>query len=143
MVPTSLKHLKIDHLAIAVYDLDHAEKLFCNLFKTEVFHRETVASQQVHVSFLSLGDQNLELVESLTEAGPVARFLERRGEGIHHIAFKVEDILKEMSRLEQAGFTLLQKAPVIGALNKKVCFIHPKSANGVLVEICQENESKM
>lgn len=141
MVLEALKHLELDHIAVAVHDLDQAEKLFCKLLQSQVFHRETIEAQQVRVSFLDLGDQNLELLESLTGDGPVASFLEKRGEGMHHIAFKVKDIRREMLRLNNAGFKILQKEPMTGAFNKLVCFIHPKSTTGVLVEICEDQQN--
>jgi methylmalonyl-CoA/ethylmalonyl-CoA epimerase len=127
----------LEHIGIAVKSLATSEPLFETLLQTASYKRETVEEQHVITSFFKTGESKIELLESTDAEGPIAKFIEKRGEGIHHIAFEVEDILSEMARLKEAGFQLLQEAPSIGADNKYVCFIHPKSANGVLIELCQ------
>jgi methylmalonyl-CoA/ethylmalonyl-CoA epimerase len=128
---------KIEHIGIAVRDLSSANDLFTKLFGQAPYKEEAVASEHVTTSFFQVGDTKIELLEG-TEDSAIAKFIEKRGEGIHHIAFDVEDIYAEMKRLEGEGFVLINKEPKKGADNKLVCFLHPKSANGVLVELCQE-----
>jgi len=128
---------KIEHIGIAVRNLSSANDLFTKLFGQAPYKEETVASEQVVTSFFQLGESKIELLEG-AEDSAIAKFIEKRGEGIHHIAFDVEDIYAEMMRLEDEGFVLINKEPKKGADNKLVCFLHPKSANGVLVELCQE-----
>jgi methylmalonyl-CoA/ethylmalonyl-CoA epimerase len=128
---------KVEHIGIAVKDLKQSNQLFAQLLGKEHYKIEEVASEGVRTSFFETGDSKIELLEATNPESPIARFIEKRGEGIHHIAFEVEDIRKEMDRLKQEGFQLLNEAPKRGADNKLVCFIHPKSANGVLVELCQ------
>lgn len=128
---------KIEHIGIAVRDLSSANDLFTRLFGQSPYKEEAVASEQVTTSFFRLGESKIELLEG-AEDSAIAKFIEKRGEGIHHIAFDVEDIYAEMKRLEGEGFVLINKEPKRGADNKLVCFLHPKSANGVLVELCQE-----
>jgi len=128
---------KIEHIGIAVKDLEEANKRFGLLFDKPHYKVEEVESEGVATSFFQLGDSKIELLEATNPNSPIARFIEKRGEGIHHIAFEVEDIHASMKRLEKEGFQLLNEAPKIGADNKLVCFLHPKSANGVLVELCQ------
>ncbi|WP_419213162.1 methylmalonyl-CoA epimerase [Maribacter sp. X9] len=129
---------KIEHLGIAVKNLDASNALFEKLLGVAPYKQEAVASESVRTSFFQNGPNKIELVESTDPNGPIAKFLEKKGEGIHHVAFEVDDILAEMARLKQEGFTLLNEKPKKGADNKWVAFVHPKSANGVLVELCQE-----
>lgn len=130
--------LKIEHLGIAVRGLGQAEKLFASLLNTPSYKTEIVASEQVTTLFFKTGDTKIELLESTAPDGIIARFIEKRGEGLHHVAFEVADIAAEMNRLQSEGFTLLNQTPKKGADNKLVCFLHPKSTNGVLIELCQE-----
>jgi methylmalonyl-CoA/ethylmalonyl-CoA epimerase len=128
---------KIEHIGIAVREMSSANDLFTKLFGKAPYKEEAVASENVTTSFFQLGETKIELLEGAKDSA-IAKFIEKRGEGIHHIAFDVEDIYAEMKRLEGEGFVLINKEPKIGADNKLVCFLHPKSANGVLVELCQE-----
>jgi methylmalonyl-CoA/ethylmalonyl-CoA epimerase len=128
---------KIEHIGIAVRNLETSNVLFTALLGSPPYKEEEVASEQVKTSFFQTGEAKVELLEATGDQSAIARFLERKGEGIHHIAFEVEDIKAEMQRLRSAGFQLLNEEPKRGADNKLVCFIHPKSANGVLVELCQ------
>ena len=130
--------IKIEHIGIAVKNLESANKLFAALLHTPHYKVETVAAEKVSTSFFKTGDSKIELLEATDAASPIAKFIEKRGEGIHHIAFEVEDIRKEMARLKNAGFELLSAEPKKGADNKLICFLHPKSTNGILVELCQE-----
>jgi methylmalonyl-CoA/ethylmalonyl-CoA epimerase len=129
---------KLEHIGIAVKDFSKANGLFYQLLGEEPYKTEIVESEQVSTSFFRVGDTKIELLEAMNEDSPVAKFLEKHGEGIHHLAFEVKDILVEMARLKKAGFKLLSEVPKKGADNKLVCFIHPKSINGVLIELCQE-----
>lgn len=129
---------KIEHIGIAVKDLEVSNALFAKLFGTPPYKMEEVASEGVRTSFFKTGPNKVELLEATDENSPIAKFLEKRGEGIHHIAFAVEDIVSEMARLKEEGFTLLNESPKRGADNKWVAFLHPKGAHGVLVELCQE-----
>ena len=130
--------IRIEHIGIAVRDLETAEARYEKLLGSPSYKREEVASEGVITSFFKTGLNKIELLESTGTEGPIAKAIEKRGEGIHHIAFEVEDIRAEMKRLKAEGFTLLNEEPKRGADNKLVCFIHPKSANGVLLELCQE-----
>jgi methylmalonyl-CoA/ethylmalonyl-CoA epimerase len=130
--------LRIEHLGIAVKDLSAAEEVYTRLLGEGPYKRETVESEGVITSFFRVGPNKIELLESTRPDGPIARAIEKRGEGIHHVAFEVEDIRAEMDRLRAEGFILLNEEPKLGADNKLVCFVHPKSAGGVLVELCQE-----
>ncbi|MBP6392354.1 MAG: methylmalonyl-CoA epimerase [Flavobacteriales bacterium] len=130
--------IRIEHIGIAVKDLAAAEEIYTRLLGTASYKREEVESEGVSTSFFSAGPNKIELLESTRPDGPIAKAIEKRGEGIHHIAFEVADIRGEMARLKAEGFTLLSEEPKRGADNKLVCFVHPKSANGVLVELCQE-----
>ena len=134
--------MKIEHIGIAVKSLENANDLFKKLFNTSHYKMEGVASEGVMTSFFKVGDKKVELLEATSEDSPIAKFIEKRGEGIHHIAFEVTDIFAEMKRLESEGFTLLNKEPKAGADNKLICFLHPKGTNGVLIELCQEIVSK-
>jgi len=131
--------MRLDHIGIAVADLTAAEDLLARLLGRKPYKRETVTDQHVTTSFFTAGDTKakLELVAAENNQGPIAKYLEKRGPGIHHLAFEVDDIEAEMKRLAADGFELLQEKPSRGADNKLVCFLHPKSTNGVLVEICQ------
>jgi len=130
--------LKVEHIGIAVKDFANAVPLFEKLLNSQCYKTEMVESEQVNTAFFAQGDTKIELVQSLTDDGVIARYIEKKGEGIHHIAIEVEDIYAEMERLKQEGFILLNETPKKGADNKLVCFLHPKSSNGVLVELCME-----
>ncbi len=130
-----MKH--IDHIGIAVKDLQSSVKLFEKIMNTNCYKTETVGSEQVNTAFLQSGETKIELLQSTNEDGVIARYIEKKGEGVHHIAFEVEDIIAEMKRLQSEGFVLLNEAPKVGADNKLVCFLHPKGTNGVLIELCQ------
>jgi methylmalonyl-CoA/ethylmalonyl-CoA epimerase len=130
--------LKVEHIGIAVKDLANATSLYEKLLNTTCYKTESVVTEQVNTAFLKIGDTKIELLESSSPNGVIANYIEKKGEGIHHIAFEVADIYAEMDRLKSEGFVLLSEAPKPGADNKLVCFLHPKSANGVLVELCQE-----
>ncbi len=129
---------KIEHIGIAVKNLEQANTLYAALLGVEHYKVEEVESEKVKTSFFQSGPNKIELLESTEASGIIARFIERKGEGIHHIAFEVEDIKREMERLKKEGFILLNDEPKRGADNKWVCFVHPKSSNGVLIELCQE-----
>lgn len=129
---------KIEHIGIAVKNLAAANDLYTALLGSAPYKTEEVASEGVNTSFFRMGESKIELLEATKEDSAIAKFIEKRGEGIHHIAYDVEDIHAEMTRLEEAGFQLLNKEPKKGADNKLVCFLHPKSSGGVLVELCQE-----
>ncbi|MFN8237192.1 MAG: methylmalonyl-CoA epimerase [Chitinophagales bacterium] len=131
---------KIDHVGIAVRNVEQSNVLFSKLFNKEPFHHEFLETQQLNVSFFALGDTKVELLEPISEKSTVHKFLQTKGEGIHHVAFEVEDIYAEMERLKGEGFQPLSEQPYIGALNKLVCFFHPKTTNGVLVELCQKQK---
>lgn len=129
---------KIEHLGIAVRDLEKANATYEKLFGVPPYKIEEVASEGVKTSFFKCGENKIELLEATNPDSPIAKFIEKKGEGIHHIAFDVEDIRAEMKRLEAEGFTLLNEEPKKGADNKLVCFLHPKTTNGVLIELCQD-----
>jgi methylmalonyl-CoA/ethylmalonyl-CoA epimerase len=133
--------LKVEHIGIAVKDFANAVPLFEKLLNSQCYKQETVASEQVDTAFFRQGDTKIELLQSTVADGVIARFIDKTGEGIHHIAFEVADIRSEMARLEKEGFTLLHPEPKQGADNKLVCFLHPKGTNGVLIELCQEMNS--
>ena len=130
--------LRIEHIGIAVKNLETANKLFAALLGTSSYKEEAVEREKVVTSFFRVGESKIELLEASDPASPIARFIEKRGEGIHHIAFEVDDIRESMRQLKESGFELLSDEPKRGADNKWICFLHPKSTNGVLVEICQE-----
>ena len=129
---------KIEHIGIAVKDLEEAEKRFARLLQVEPYKRETVASEQVTTSFFQAGDAKIELLASTSPGGVIDKFIEKRGEGIHHIAFATADIEAEIRRLKAEGFELINDRPKKGADNKWVIFVHPRSTGGILVEFCQE-----
>ncbi|WP_353717437.1 methylmalonyl-CoA epimerase [Dyadobacter sp. 676] len=128
----------VEHIGIATADLAAAEAVYSALFNVQPYKRESVESEQVTTSFFKINQTKIELLEATGPDSAIARFIEKKGEGIHHIAFEVEDIVAEMERLRNAGFILLNDVPRQGADNKLVCFVHPKSANSVLIELCQE-----
>lgn len=129
---------KIEHIGIAVRNIEASNLIFEKLLGTSSYKTEEVATEGVLTSFLRIGASKIELLEATREDSPIAKFIEKRGEGIHHIAFDVADIHAEMRRLEGEGFLLLSAEPKRGADNKLVCFLHPKGTNGVLIELCQE-----
>jgi len=128
---------KVEHIGIAVKDLAKSIPLFEQLLGSPCYKTETVASEDVNTAFFLQNKTKIELLESSQENGVIAKFIEKKGEGMHHIAFEVPDIIAEMERLKKLGFTLLNESPKQGADNKLVCFVHPKETNGVLIELCQ------
>ena len=132
--------LKIEHIGIAVKNLSASVPLFEKLLNTSCYKKESVESEKVNTAFFKTGDTKIELLESNEPAGIIARFIEKKGEGTHHIAFEVADIKAEMKRLKKEGFILLNDTPKEGADNKLVCFLHPKHTNGVLIELCMERK---
>ncbi len=128
---------KVDHIGIAVKDLAVSIPLFERLLGTSCYKTENVASEQVETAFFLQNGSKIELVQSNQADGVIAKYIDKKGEGMHHIAFEVPDILVEMERLKKEGFTLLNEHPKKGADNKIVCFVHPKDCNGVLIELCQ------
>lgn len=132
--------LKPEHIGIAVKDLSASIPLFEKLLNTICYKLETVESEKVKTAFFQKGETKIELLESLDASGVINKFIERKGEGMHHIAFEVENIEAEMQRLSNEGFELLSAAPKEGADNKLVCFLHPKGTNGVLIELCQSKK---
>jgi methylmalonyl-CoA/ethylmalonyl-CoA epimerase len=130
--------LKVEHIGIAVKDMENAVSLFEKLLNTNCYKTELVESEKVNTAFFLKGETKIELLESTDPNGVIAKFIERKGEGLHHIAFDVADIKAEMKRLQSEGFVLLNEEPKPGADNKLVCFLHPKGTNGVLIELCQE-----
>lgn len=128
---------KIEHIGIAVKSLQDASSVYRKLLGTASYKVEEVASENVKTEFFRVGENKIELLEATSAESPIAKFIEKKGEGIHHIAFDVDDILSEMERLKAEGFVLLNEKPKQGADNKLVCFVHPKNTNGVLIELCQ------
>jgi len=129
---------KIEHIGIAVKDISASNELFAKLFGEQHYKVEEVESEGVKTSFFKIGENKIELLEATKENSPIAKFIEKRGEGIHHIAFDVENIEEEIKRLKAEGFVVLNDTPKKGADNKLVAFLHPKTTNGVLIELCQE-----
>ncbi|MCT4624416.1 MAG: methylmalonyl-CoA epimerase [Schleiferiaceae bacterium] len=129
---------KIEHIGIAVKDLEASNELFSKLYGKPPYKSETVESEGVTTSFFDVGPNKIELLEATNPDSPIAKFIAKKGEGIHHIAFDVTDIYAEIARLKEEGFTVLNETPKDGADNKLVAFLHPKSTNGVLIELCQE-----
>lgn len=129
---------QVEHIGIAVKDLSISIPLFEKLLNTTCYKTESVTSEKVDTAFLQTGETKIELLQSITTDGVIAKFIEKKGEGLHHIAFEVADINLEMKRLRDEGFVLLNEEPKQGADNKLVCFLHPKNTHGVLIEICQE-----
>ena len=133
--------LKLEHIGIAVKSLASSVPLYEKLLNNQCYKTESVETEKVNTAFFSQGETKIELLESSAPDGVITRFIERKGEGIHHIAFEVDDIESEMLRLQKEGFVLLDEVPKKGADNKLVCFLHPKYTNGVLIELCQPVKS--
>ena len=129
---------KIEHIGIAVKNIDDANRVYEQLLGIPPYKTEIVDSEGVNTSFFQTGDCKIELLEATREDSPLAKFIDKKGEGIHHIAFGVADIYLEMQRLKDNGLSLINEEPINGADNKLICFIHPKDSHGVLVELCQE-----
>ena len=129
---------KIEHIGIAVKNLDDANKIYEQLLGTPPYKMETVDSEGVNTSFFKTGESKVELLQATKDENAIAKFITKKGEGIHHIAFAVKDIDKEIKRLKEGGYTIINKSPKKGADNKLVCFVHPKNTKGVLIELCQE-----
>ena len=129
---------RIEHLGIAVNNLDSANNLYTKLLGTAPYKGEIVESEGVATSFFQVGESKIELLESTDPNSAISRFIDKKGEGIHHVAFEVDDILSEIERMKSEGFVVLNDKPKKGADNKFVCFIHPKGTGGVLIELCQE-----
>ncbi len=132
--------LKIEHVGIAVKELAISIPLFEKLLNSNCYKTETVDSEHVNTAFFKKGETKIELLESSTSDGVIAKYIDKKGEGVHHIAFDVADIYAEMERLKKEGFVLLNEHPKDGADNKLVCFLHPKGTNGVLIELCMEKQ---
>jgi len=129
---------KIEHIGIAVKNLNKSNDIFKALFGESHYKIEDVESEGVKTSFFKCGPNKIELLQATTEDSPIAKFIEKKGEGIHHIAFAVENIKEEIARLQAEGFTMIHKVAKRGADNKLIAFLHPKSTNGVLIELCQD-----
>ncbi len=129
---------KIEHIGIAVKNLDKSNQLFASLLGKSHYKTEEVSSEGVKTSFFQSGPNKIELLEATSPESPIAKFIEKKGEGVHHIAFAVNNIESEIKRLQKEGFVVLNETPKKGADNKLVAFLHPKSTNGVLIELCQE-----
>ncbi|MFC4231685.1 methylmalonyl-CoA epimerase [Parasediminibacterium paludis] len=134
---------QIEHIGIAVNDLATSVPLFETLLQTTCYKTEIVQSEQVATAFFACGNSKIELLQSLNDDGIIAKFIAKRGEGMHHIAFLVDDIYAEINRLKAEGFAFINEEPKIGADNKLICFLRPKETNGVLIELCQENNNKL
>ena len=132
--------IKVEHIGIAVKDLSISVPLFEKLLNSQCYKMEEVPSEPVKTAFFQKGETKVELLESCDPAGVIARFIEKKGEALHHIAFEVDDIEAEMKRLSEEGFQLLSEAPKPGADNKLVCFLHPKTTNGILIELCMNKK---
>ncbi|MBV8326387.1 methylmalonyl-CoA epimerase [Chryseobacterium sp.] len=132
--------MKLEHIGIAVKSLGISDELFTKLLGKESYKKETVEREGVVTSFYETGESKLELLEASNPESPISKFIEKKGEGIHHLAFGVENILEEIKRLKKEGFQFISEEPKEGADNKLVVFLHPKSTNGVLVELCQEKQ---
>ena len=133
---------KIEHIGIAVTDLEKSEQLFEKLLGKKPYKKEKVKTEGVITSFFKVGETKIELLQASSPDSPIAKFIKDRGEGVHHIAFEVDDIDSEIQRLLTAGFEVINKESKDGADNKKISFLHPKSTNGVLIELCQEKSDK-
>ena len=130
--------LKVEHIGIAVKTLAESVPLFEKLLNSQCYKTEVVESEKVNTAFFKTRDTKIELLESIDENGVISKFIDKKGEGLHHIAFEVDNIETEMERLKSEGFILLNDKPKKGADNKLICFLHPKSTNGVLIELCEE-----
>ncbi|MEM8938557.1 MAG: methylmalonyl-CoA epimerase [Bacteroidota bacterium] len=128
----------VEHIGIAVKDLETVNEIYTKLFEQPPYKKESVVTEQVNTSFFKVGETKIEFLSGTSPESAITKFIEKRGEGIHHIAFEVEDIYQELDRLQKEGFQFTRPEVFKGADNKLVCFVHPKSANGVLVELCQE-----
>ena len=133
---------KIEHLGLAVNNLDEAIPLYERLLQTTCYKTESVSSEGVNTAFFQIGEAKIELLEASNQNSPIAKFLAKRGEGFHHVAFEVDDIEEELARLQKLDFILLHLSPKEGADNKRIAFLHPKSTMGMLIELCQDNISK-
>ena len=133
---------KVEHIGIAVKNIDSSNKLFAKLLGKPHYKIESIESESVITSFFKLGDQKIELLQSTHENGPISKFIESRKEGAHHLALHVDNILEEVERLKKEGFEFISETPKNGADNKLIVFLHPKTTNGVLIELCQNNENK-
>ena len=129
---------KIEHIGIAVKNLDEANRIYEQILGTPPYKMETVDSEAVNTSFFKTGESKVELLQATKDESAIAKFIAKKGEGIHHIAFAVKDIHIEIKRLKEGGYTIINESPKKGADNKLVCFVHPKNTNGVLIELCQE-----
>ena len=129
---------KIEHIGIAVSNLEESNLIYSKLLNTQSYKTEPVDSEGVITSFFKVGKTKIELIQGINEENAISKFIHKKGEGIHHIAFEVEDILLEIKRLKKEGFKIINETPKKGADNKLICFIHPKSSSGVLIELCQE-----
>ena len=132
---------KIEHIGIAVKNLDEANKIYEQLLGTAPYKMEMVDSEGINTSFFKTGESKVELLQAIKDESAIAKFIAKKGEGIHHIAFAVEDIYKEIKRLKKEGYTIINESPKKGADNKLVCFVHPKNTKGVLIELCLEIRS--
>ena len=135
--------INLEHIGIAVKDLNVSIPLFEKLLNTSCYKTEVVESENVRTAFFQKRDTKVELLESSTPDGVIAKYLEKKGEGIHHIAFEVENIEKEIERLKAEGFVFVDENPKTGADNKRICFLHPKATNGILIELCEEIKSQI
>ncbi len=133
---------KIEHLGIAVNSLDEAIPLYEKLLQTTCYKKESVSSEGVNTAFFQIGEAKIELLEANNQNSPIAKFLSKRGEGFHHVAFEVDNIEEELARLQKLDFILLHLSPKEGTDNKRIAFLHPKSTMGMLIELCQDNISK-
>jgi len=132
--------MKISHVGIAVRDLAAAEAIFKKLLEDDRVHHEEVADQKVRIASFELGDSRIELTQPTESDSPISKFLEKRGEGIHHLAFEVEDVAAELARLKAKGFELIDETPRPGSHHTRIAFLHPRSTNGVLIELCQKED---
>ena len=133
---------KVEHLGIAVKDIDSSNKLFAKLLGKKHYKVELIESESVITSFFKVGEQKIELLQSTDDSGPIAKFIQKRKEGVHHLAFLVDSITEEIKRLKKEGFEFISEIPKKGADNKIIVFLHPKTTNGVLVELCQNIDNK-
>lgn len=131
--------MRVEHIGIAVKSFEVSIPLFTKILNSQCYKTENVESEKVKTAFFQNGETKVELLESFDDSGVIAKFIEKKGEGIHHIAFEVKNIEEEMERLKKEGFILLNELPKKGADDKLVCFVHPKETNGVLIELCQQN----
>jgi len=130
---------KLEHIGIAVKSLENSKQIFKDILGTDSYKMEPVESENVNTLFYQVGDTKIELLEATSEDSPIAKFIEKRGEGIHHLAFDVDDVQAKIDELKEKGYRMIHDHPKSGADNKIIAFMHPKSSNGVLVELCQDN----